>query len=59
MSRTDHTSENHSAKEIKPTKDRGTLVEFNWEKVTKGITSLFLKDRYLTQEQKDAYKRIK
>ena len=48
MSGTDHTSENHSAKEIKPTKDRGTLVEFNWAKVAEGITSLIRKDRYLT-----------
>ena len=33
-------------------------MELNWTKVAERITSLIRKDRYFTQEQKDAYERM-
>lgn len=55
LSGADHSSEDHSAKGIKLTKGGCTPVELNWTKVAERITSLIRKDRYFTQEQKDAY----
>jgi N12 class adenine-specific DNA methylase len=58
LSGADHSSEEHSAKGIKLTKGGCTPVELNWTKVAERITSLIRKDRYFTQEQKDAYKQM-
>ncbi len=58
LSGADHSSEDHSAKGIKLTKSGCTPVELNWTKVAERITSLIRKDRYFTQEQKDAYERM-
>lgn len=58
LSGADHSSEEHSAKGIKLTKGGCTPVELNWTKVAERITSLIRKDRYFTQEQKDAYERM-
>lgn len=58
LSGADHSSEEHSAKGIKLTKGGCTPVELNWTKVAERITSLTRKDRYFTQEQKNAYERM-
>ena len=58
LSGADHSSEDHSAKGIRLTKGGCTPVELNWTKVTERISSLIRKDRYFTQEQKDAYARM-
>ena len=58
LSGADHSSEDHSAKGIKLTKSGCTPVELNWTKVAERITSLIRKDRYFTQEQKDAYEQM-
>lgn len=58
LSRADHSYEDHSAKGIKLTKGGCSPVELNWTKVAERITSLIRKDRYFTQDQKDAYEQI-
>ena len=58
LSGADHSSEDHSAKGIRLTKGGCAPVEMNWTKVAEHISSLIRKDRYFTQEQKDAYARM-
>jgi len=58
LSGADHSSEDHSAKGIRLTKGGCPPVELNWTKVAERISSLIRKDRYFTQEQKDAYARM-
>ena len=58
LSGADHSSEEHSAKGIKLNKGGCTPVELNWMKVAERITSLIRKDRYFTEEQKNAYERM-
>ena len=58
LSGADHSSEDHSAKGIRLTKGGCNPVELNWTKVAERISSLIRKDRYFTQEQKDAYARM-
>ena len=58
LSGADHSSEDHSAKGIRLTKGGCNPVELNWTKVAERISSLIRKDRYFTQEQKEAYARM-
>ena len=58
MSGATHSGEDHDGKGLHYKKQDCPDVHLNWEKVSKRITSLVQKDRYLTEQEQAQYDKI-